>query len=504
MTTVDPVARPDSATPVSAGTIVAAITPAAGGSRAIIRLSGPEAHTTIERLLARDAHMPARSTTHVAPARLRLAPGVLLPILLTRWYAPRSFTGEDCVEVQFPGAPVLTRQLLALFASQPGVRAAGPGEFSARAFLNGRLTPDEAEGIAALIRATTDAQLAAARDLAQGVYGLRFAEIASELATLLALVEAGADFTDQEDVVPIAASVLDARLCHILNQCTRLVGEAGLVRTALPRVLLIGEPNAGKSTIFNAMVGRARAVASPLRGSTRDVLIETVDLARVGAITRSHLDGPANAPSVPIELGDLPGLDSVDAYPDSASAAAARAAAREAIARAQLLIWCDPTGVFDEAWLEQHAGVDRGAPGQDHAFILRVRTFADRAGLTSASVSHSDLTICGLVPTDAARLAHAIGAKLSCSDATTNQPPSARAAVDAFSAVLPRHQSAIARVAGHLNAARAQVAASVSMLQTELVAQELRAALDASAELVGRIDPDDILGRIFSTFCVGK
>jgi len=465
-----PAASPDSLD--TRDTIIAPITGSGSAARASIRLSGASAHSVLDELCG---SFIAGSMPSVTRARFPLAHDVMLPVLISRWAAPRSFTGEDCAEIQFAGAPTLVRGVLGVLTSKANIRMATPGEFSARSFLNGRMTIEEAEGVAAMISASGDAELRAARELATGATGAAYRAIAIELTTLLALVEAGVDFTDQEDVVAISPADLRARLAVLMDRCTSLAAASGLVRTGLPRVVLVGAPNAGKSTLFNALLGRARAIESPLRGSTRDVIVEPLDLA-------SHATGAGT-----VEIADLPGLD--ERHEGSAAARAAQAAAAAAIAHAEVLVWCDRDGTFDPRALVEIA---------PHHSVLRIRTFADQpAHAAREPVVAPDLAVSALDPRAAHRVAAAIASKVS------------ESASFAGAAVVPRHRAAIESVQGAISGAvhllgPAENAAGLNPKQDELIADALRQALDFVGTLVGRIDADEVLGRIFATFCVGK
>ncbi|MBY0263002.1 MAG: 50S ribosome-binding GTPase, partial [Phycisphaerales bacterium] len=273
------------------GTDIAALATGPGRSPlALIRLSGPGVRNLCERVFEVTPDGPGR----VLATRFWLATGLGVPCWLLRFDGPRTYTGEDSAEIVLPGGPPLLERVITRLLQEDGVREAGPGEFSARAFLNGRLSLAQAEGVAATIAARTDEQLLAAADLMSGRSGERARAWADQAAGLLALVEAGIDFTDQEDVVPIAPAALRERLGMLATKI-----EAGLGSVAgaeapqgLPEVVL-----AGQSTLFNALLGRRRAVVSDVPGTTRDALVEELDLSRLAA------GGPT------VSLVDLAGLD---------------------------------------------------------------------------------------------------------------------------------------------------------------------------------------------------
>ncbi len=387
---------------------------------------------------------------------------------------PRSYTGEDSAEIQLPGNPALVERVVSMLVSPEGVRQAHPGEFTARAYLNGKLTLDQAEGVAATIAATSEEQLGAARLLLKGRTGAEYRRWADELTTLLALVESGIDFTDQEDVVPIAPGMLVGRIAALLSAISAQLGyRAGFEPThAVPRVALVGRPNAGKSTLFNALLGRRRAVTSPQAGTTRDVLAEELELRR---------DVPGAGT---VMLEDLAGLEEVGSgkWEGGSGEAnrASQAAAKRAASEADVLVWCDPSGRFDSDPLRIN---------NPHASVIRVRTFGDRP---RAAGTREDLAVCALDGWQLGTLRRAIA------DAATVS----RAA--GVAALLPRHRRAMTEAAARLTEALMSVPHRTRLSNPELTATALRAALDSLGELVGQISPDDVLGRVFATFCVGK
>lgn len=434
------------------GTIAALATPPGRSARALVRVSGPDCD-----LLARRALADAPEPPGAGPARLRLGPGLLLPVLAWRARAPRTFTGEDTLELSFPGNPELCRRVLAALCEVEGVRPANPGEFSARAYLNGRLSLEQAEGVAALVSACTNEHLAAARGLLDGSSGARYRDWADRLLTLLSLVEAGIDFTEEEDVRPITPERLRGELAALEGEFASFLGSSG-GREAwreTPLVVLAGAPNAGKSTLFNALLGRVRAVSSPVAGTTRDALEEPLTL-----------EDPAHR----VTLCDLPGLDDAAR---SGAAGGAQVAAREALARAAVVLWCDPSGVFEPA---------EAPPAGPGASVLRVRTKADRHGLEPG---RGDVGVCALD-----------GRNLNALRRLLSESAWGGAAL-AWAA--PRHALALASAAEQVRRA-----AELAHAGPELAAQALRSALSSMDELAGRLGTEDVLGRIFSTFCVGK
>ena len=400
-----------------------------------------------------------------------------LPLLALTFPAPNSFTGEHTLELLLPGNPHLVRRVLDAILAFPGLRPAEPGEFSARAYLNNKLTLQQAEGIAQRIAADTAAQLAAAESLMDGSHAARLHAHADTLTTCLALVEAGVDFADQEDVVPITPADLHARLSSVAADLSAVLGPtaARAADREQPEAVLVGPPNAGKSTLFNALLARPRALVSEHAGTTRDALAEPLDLSTdapgAGAITLVDLAGLGDE-----AVGGGGGVDEIDT--------AAQQLARQRIARADVLIWCDPTGRFDA-----------GAFAPSSKPTVRVRTKSDLATQRATNAfggGEGMVSVCALDHTNLPTLRRALA------DATG-------AAAPAGAIALPRHRRAIAQTLTHLRTAIAAInPADPALPQPELTAAALRAALDALGELTGPIGTEDLLARVFSTFCVGK
>jgi tRNA modification GTPase len=485
MRTVDsaPPASPVSST---SETILACSSAPGRSACALVRVSGPGAGVCARALVGEgQCNITFERGCGVAFLPTRTAAGTRAPLKL--YYiclpGPRSFTGEDTLELVVPGNPVLVQRILnelTLTCTDAGLpaRPAQPGEFSARAYLGGKLDLVQAEGIAALIAATTQAQIDAAHRLRSGVAGQHYITLQSRLATFLALVEAGIDFTDQDDVVAITPARLSKGLLELIEAISGSLSLGkGTEGARLPMAVLVGRPNAGKSTLFNALVGSGRVVTSEVPGTTRDV------------ITSVLCDDRGDY----VMIADAAGLDSQFAREMGEVEAAGQARALEAIAQADVLLWCDPSGRFQSEQLPGPARERLAMLSKDRAAgrVLRVQTFGDRAaGMNIAGA----MTVCALNDSRLSALRRALR------DAATLTSES-----QGLAGVLPRHAWALQRALESLsNAAELVHPGDRMLMNAEQIAGEMRTALDCLGELSGNISPDDVLGRVFASFCVGK
>jgi tRNA modification GTPase len=393
----------------------------------------------------------------------------VLPVVAWAGLGPGTFSGHDVVEVLVPGGSAVlsaVHDAILVRGREAGlaVRLAEPGEFSARAYLHGRMSLERAEGLAAFIGARSGSDLRAAEHCRSGRLGAEVRAWADELAHVLALVEAGIDFSDQEDVQSIALAEVRRRLRSLdAAWGERLAGSGPMESAGLrPRVVLAGAPSAGKSTLFNALLGRARSVVDAEPGTTRDVLAEPW----------------SPVPGVGAELVDLAGLGpEAHGAPGAGDRPEFERRALEAIASAAVVVWCDPSGRFEAG------GSLDAAPT---ARVVRVRTKADLPAAGAAGVE--GLAVCALDGYQLGALRRAIADAVA---SPAGEPASG------MPRLLIRHAWAVRQ-------ARAALVPALERAEPEVIAGALRSALDALGDVAGQISPDQILGRIFSTFCVGK
>ena len=463
--------------------IVAAATVPIGGLRAIVRLAGDRLTDVLAELVEPEAERFAEPGEQPRVVYGRLHPEGLgrewgcVPLHLLHWPGPAGPTGGPLAEVQLPGSPPLVDAVIAE-ACRLGARLARPGEFSLRSVLAGRLDLLQAEAVLAVVDARTPGELSAALDRMAGGVGRDLERLRQQLLDLVADVEAGIDFADETtpDAVPVSAAWhdLDRRvgavadgLADTLQQLTGRDAAAA----ALPRVVLVGRPNIGKSSLFNALVGRADALVADEAGTTRDWLV-------------ARLDDPATRATC--LLVDLAGLAERVCVDDGTPAAMADRRAREEVARADVIVACS------DALREHRADVvvlpdrERGVPRID--VILRC-DLAIGTKPASGAILTSSRDGTGLV-----QLRESIFASVA-QVASGESPATLRMRVGVVEA-----QQAIVAARTAIATARDEM----GMADEAVVAGRLHQAIDALGDVTGAVIGTDLLDRIFSRHCVGK
>ena len=451
-------------------TIAAIATAPGAGGVGIVRLSGPQA-LQIARHLCGHALLPrrARRATFTDAAGEVIDDGLVLA-----FPGPHSFTGEDVVELQAHGSPVLLRRLVER-CCELGARQAGPGEFSQRAFLNGKLDLVQAEAVADLIAAADLRAARAARRSLEGVFSQRVEAIASTLLRLRVHVEAAIDFVD-EPIETLGIDAVRADLDALIVALQALIDQAERgrrLRDGLHAVLL-GPPNAGKSSLLNALAGDARAIVADVAGTTRDVLRETV-----------RIDG------LELELSDTAGLREGGDAIEREGMRRAHAEVQRADVALLVLDARDPqagraaleqatTDIPARLWILNKADLLVPGSGEPAPAADEPRNGNDDELHVSA------LTGQGMTELHAALRALAGAGMHEAGDGEF----SARA----------RQVDGLRLTRDHAQAAVAQLAVE----RLELAAEELRLAHAALGRIIGQVDADQLLGHIFSSFCIGK
>ena len=444
----------------SQDTIVAISTPPGRGGIGIVRLSGPNARTIAEPLL--------KLKHPLVPGQARFAEildntgQTLDEAVVTYFQKPNSYTSEDIVEIAAHGSPVLL-DLLVRQCLSAGARLAEPGEFTQRAFLSGRLDLTQAEAVSDLIDATTLHQARLAAQQLGGSLSRQIAPIKQQLTTLIATLEAGIDFAEDDlEVIPTAE--ITARIQSIQTTLTALeqtFSYGRILRNGFT-LAIVGRPNAGKSSLFNRLVERDRAIVTATPGTTRDLVTEHVSL-----------DG------IPVQLIDTAGLRDSSDEAESIGISKSREAMSEADIVLIILDATSPIHPEDEATI----GSLKGRP---YLLILNKIDLAPNANFPDPTLKTSAITGTGIP-----ELRHAILAFL-----TQKSPAKETALLTNL-----RQQQAVTSALNALQRAQQGVTATIPH---EMILLDLYESLHALDTLTGTTTTDDILHLIFSKFCIGK
>ena len=446
---------------IAGETIAAISTPAGEGAIALVRVSGVDAIAAADKIF-RGKEKPSRFASHVQHFGEILdgADRLIDQVMLSIHRAPASYTGEDLVEISCHGGALVSAKVLEA-CLRAGARAARPGEFTERAFLNGKMDLTQAEAVIDLIRAKTDLALRSATEQLEGRLGENIRKIRDQLISLLAHIDASIDFPE-EGIAPDEGKALRERLDSVREEIAALLATADqgrILREGL-RVVIYGATNAGKSSLLNRLLGYDRVIVSETHGTTRDTIEETV-----------NLDG------VPIRLLDTAGLRASESELE-----------REGIARTEKSLQL--------ADLRLHIA-DRNAPRPPH--------FDERAGDANEIVvlnksdlpENSDwktfraLRISCVTGEGLPQLQKEILARIT----RQNLRP------ESIVAINTRHRDCLRRALESCDRARVALGRALS---PEYVAVDLNEALRAVGEVIGAVDVEQILDSVFGQFCIGK
>lgn len=441
-------------------TIVAIATPPGRGGIGVVRISGPTSHAIARSILERPDLLQPR---HATLARIRGVDDVIA----TLFAAPHSYTGQDVIEISAHGSPVVLRAILRA-AMDAGARLAGPGEFTLRAFLAGRLDLIQSEAVADLIDAATPLQARTAFDQLEGTLTSRIAAIDASLFDVTARLEASLDFPDDGYHFIDPARIRPA-LMEVIAQLDSLLTDANRGRTIREgaRLVVAGRPNVGKSSVFNMLAGHERAIVTAVPGTTRDLISETVDF-----------DG------VPVVLVDTAGVRNTVDVVEREGVDRARKATGIATLLLLVLDQSEPLREDDWTVLTTTRGRER--------IVLRnkidLATAWDAEVLGEVSMPVSAATGSGL-----SDLRAAISARLTGREDLRDAPAVSNA----------RHIALLGRAREHL-ARAADAAGDSTRLPEEFLLTDLDQARSSLEEITGRRTTDDLLRHIFERFCIGK
>jgi tRNA modification GTPase len=453
-------------------TIAATATPMGEGGVAIVRISGPDAERIAREIFCRSGGRNGALRSHTLHHGIIREPksgAVLDEVLLALMRKPRSYTGEDVVEVHCHGGPLLVRRVLELILSR-GARHADPGEFSKRAFLNGRLDLTQAEGVLDLIRARTDKGLQLALGHLSGELSKWVGELREELLDLLVQLEAAIDFSEEE-IGLLERDQVAARAEALKKKITRLVAsyEWGRLFREGARVGIAGRPNVGKSSLLNALLGEERVIVTSVPGTTRDVIEESINLGGLPVViwdTAGIRQTTDQVERIGVDLS-LKRLEEAEAVLVVVDGSCPLAPEDHYI----LSLLREKKGLIIINKIDLSLQIDmqqliKEAPDRDLVFV----SAKEGKGLDELKLSLRELLL-----------------------GTWSEPPVVVTNL--------RQKASLARaeegIAGALKAIK-------EGLPSEIIAVELQAAREALEEVVGAITNDDILERIFSQFCIGK
>jgi tRNA modification GTPase len=458
-------------------TIAAVATPAGQGGVGIVRVSGPLCAQIAAAVFSgrRDSGdwMSHRLYYGQVVDRDGEAIDTGFAVLMRR---PRSYTGEDVLELHCHGSPVALRRVLARVLSC-GARSAEKGEFTKRAFLNGRLDLAQAEAVIEMVRARTDAGAALAIQQLSGRLSDHLAELRLQLIRVKALLEVQIDFSDEDFEVDSAdlISVLDSSIISI-KSLINTYRHGKLIRDGL-RVVIVGKPNVGKSSLLNALLGEDRAIVTPLPGTTRDSIDET-----------ASFDG------LPVVLSDTAGFRDEDQADTVERLGIRRTSAK--MAEADLLLTVLDTSRPLDSGDTAVLAATRGVP---QVIVLNKvdleMKFSAEDARTIAGAHAADQSVVRISATHGIGLAELRHAVVTCANGGIDLPENGPVLTNL------RHRDALTKASVSLQLARQSIADGQP---PEIVAVDVQDAIDSIAAVTGAITDEEILDRVFSEFCIGK
>lgn len=449
-------------------TIVAQATPPGRGGVGIIRVSGPKALAVAQAVTGRE--LPVRRAEYLP---FKDTDGNAIDQGIALYFkAPNSFTGEDVLELQGHGGPVIMDMLIKRILELDGVRTARPGEFSERAFLNDKLDLAQAEAIADLIDASSEQAAKSALQSLQGAFSTKVNSLVEALIHLRIYVEAAIDFPDEEiDFLSDGkvAGELD-EIITSLDDVRKAANQGAIMREGM-KVVIAGRPNAGKSSLLNTLSGKESAIVTDIAGTTRDVLREHI-----------HIDG------MPLHIIDTAGLRDAS---DEVERIGIERAWDEIKQADRVLFMVDGTTTSatspEEIWPE---------------FIDRL---PENIGMTvirnKAEMTGEPLGICHASQPTLIRLSAKTGEGVDALREHLKACMGFSGATEGGFMARRRHLEALDAAARHLDIGKEQLE---GYMAGEILAEELRIAQQHLSEITGEFSSDDLLGRIFSSFCIGK
>ena len=460
-------------TSLSEDTIAAISTPLGEGGLGIVRISGKEALAIADKMF-KGKVLPSKAQTHTANHGIIVdceTKETIDEVLLTVMLSPKSYTTEDMVEISCHGGSFVLYKVLQQ-ALSCGARLASPGEFTLRAFLNGRIDLTQAEAVAEVIKAKTDLSLKVAMDHLKGGLSEKLNAYRDELIELLAQIEVQIDFPE-EDIEPQDRQSISKRIENIQNEINLLIGtfdEGKILKDGL-RVVIVGRPNVGKSSLLNAFLKEERAIVTPIPGTTRDAISE-----------------PANFKGVPVRLIDTAGFR---VSKDTIELEGIKRTKLE-IDKADMILWViDSSEELDK----EEFDLEREIRNFKHVVVLNKIDLAEEPSISEMEKRFKD-KICQKVSALKLEGIEELKESVASNALTLDKDLNGDVMLSSL-----RHKEALLKAQEGLKKAKSALDQDMSY---EFVALDLRIALDSIGEIMGKTVTDDILNKIFSEFCVGK